>query len=253
MSKLLRAWTKPNLGLLNLYFYPFTGYPFTGERTWSDKKKIKVIRLPDSDRRMYCMSSVEQYLGVTEGNRFDAIYARVSSSHQKDDLQRQVLELQESYPEFRLFKDVGSGLIPFGIPTGDNYKRKQFQALLEQVYQGNIRTLVVMFKDRLCRFGIELLEQIFKKFNTKLVVHGSGESIPTENDELRDDLLAVTTFFVARHNGRRSAIIPKGIPFRDNRKRRKTQNSRCGSQIPEKKKKKFDSEGTVNEEETKEC
>jgi putative resolvase len=109
-----------------------------------------------------------------------------------------LLQLQESYPEFRLFKDIGSGL---------NYKRKQFQALLEQVYKGNIRTLVVMFRD-----GIELLEQIFKTFNTKLVVHGSGESIPTENDELRDDLLAVTTFFVARHNGRRSAIIPVGDP-----------------------------------------
>jgi putative resolvase len=206
-------------------------------RAWTDKGKIKAIRLPDSNRRMYCMSSVEQVaaklLGVTEGNRFNAIYARVSSSHQKDDLQRQVLELQTGYPEFKLFKDVGSGL---------NYKRKQFQALLEQVYEGNIGTLVVMFKDRLCRFGIELLEQIFKRFNTKLVVHGSGESIPTENDELRDDLMAVTTFFVARHNGRRSAI---------NRKRRKAQSSHDTSQHQAKKKTKVTSgEATINEEKT---
>jgi predicted site-specific integrase-resolvase len=182
-------------------------------RVWADTNKIKYYRTPcenkNGSNRMYDVKSIQQFLGITDSSDdafgINVIYARVSSSKQKDDLQRQIEDLQRSYPEYTLFKDIGSGL---------NYKRKGLQTLLEQVYKGNVKSIVVSHKDRLCRFGSELLEQIFNTFGTKLVVHSKTykHSDDIESNELRDDLLAVTTYFVAKHNGKRAAA---------NRKKRK--------------------------------
>lgn len=86
-------------------------------------------------------------------------------------------------------------------------------SILEQVYDGIVEEVVVAYKDRLCRFGFELVEWIFKKSGTKLVVLSQTER-NEENDsrELAEDLLAITTVFVARNNGLRAG---------QNRKRRK--------------------------------
>ena len=85
-----------------------------------------------------------------------------------------------------------------------------------------VQEVVVAHKDRLCRYGAELLEFIFKRFGTKLVVHshtaGGYHENPTR--EPADDLLAVTTVFVARHNGRRSA---------ENRRKRKARDQEDGN------------------------
>ena len=164
------------------------------------------------------MPSLRKLLGDSEGkedkdNKKGVIYARVSSSHQKEagDLKRQVEDLQESYPEYNVIKDVGSGL---------NFKRPGLQALLEQVYSGTVSEVVVRHKDRLCRYGLEILEFIFKKAGTKFVVL-SNEQEKTSTKELADDLLAITTVFVARHNGQRSA---------ENRRRRKKEQE--GASVP---------------------
>jgi predicted site-specific integrase-resolvase len=133
------------------------------------------------------------------------VYCRVSSSHQKEDLQRQIQDLSSEYPEHTVISDIGSGL---------NFKRKGLLAILDKTLDGLVEEIVIMHKDRLCRYGIEILEFIFKKFGTKLVVFGRESEI-NDTRELADDLLAITTIFVARHNGRRSAI---------NRRRRKEQS-----------------------------
>ena len=90
-----------------------------------------------------------------------------------------------------------------------NWKRQGFKVLLERVLDGNVSEVVVAHRDRLCRFAFELVEQIFRHFQVKLVVLDTYDS---PESELSDDLLAITTVFVARHNGQRSAI---------NRKKRK--------------------------------
>ena len=66
--------------------------------------------------------------------------------------------------------------------------------------------MVVTRKDRLCRFGSELVEWIFEKNGTRLVVLGSDVyTNDSEAGELAEDLLAIVTVFVAQHNGLRSA------------------------------------------------
>ena len=84
---------------------------------------------------------------------------------------------------------------------------KGFTSILEQSYRGDIEEVVVTRKDWLCCFAFELVEWIFVKHNTKIVVPSSDINVDdTESGELAEDLLSiVTTIFTARHNGLRSA------------------------------------------------
>ena len=77
--------------------------------------------------------------------------------------------------------------------------------------------VVVLYRDRLARIGCDLLEFIFAKVGTKLVVHGANEGEAPDKHDLADDLLAVTTLFVASYNGRRDA---------ENKKRRRKEDKR---------------------------
>ena len=168
-------------------------------RLWANKDEIDHIRLPKG-RRLYNREHALQLLGITANKeratqkRSNVIYARVSSAHQKADLQTQIEMLQKAYPGYEVIQDVASGL---------NWKRKGFKALLDRVYNGDIATIVVAYKDRLARFGCELLEWIFEKHHTQLVVHDTLSQNTDGYNELAEDLFAVTNFFVARHNGAR--------------------------------------------------
>lgn len=165
---------------------------------WFEKGHITGIKV-GGKRRRYDVASVERYVGETNtpeqhDKRVNLIYARVSSSAQKEDLKRQVRALKQAYRNHTVYKDVGSGL---------NYKRKQFSRLLDLVLQGAVRQVVVAHRDRLGRFAVDLCEKIFSSSNTELIV---AETSPFHSEhELRDDLLASVTYFVAQNNGRRSA------------------------------------------------
>jgi predicted site-specific integrase-resolvase len=103
-------------------------------------------------------------------------------------------------------QDIGSGL---------NFERPSFKRLLDRVYEGSVMEVVVTNKDRLARFGFELIQWLFKKTDTKLLVLHNQEDRQdsrTEEQELAEDLLSIVTVFVAKHNGRRGA---------ENRRKRK--------------------------------
>jgi predicted site-specific integrase-resolvase len=176
-------------------------------RRWAEEGKIKCIR-PNTGgvrggRRIYNVNDVQQLLGIhnlTSTPKNTICYARVSSSHQQEDLQRQIQLLQETYPTSKIIKDIGSGL---------NWHRSGFNSLLEQIHSGTVDTLVVTYKDRLCRFGFELFDWILKKAHVKLVVLGSTNDTTDVSKELAEDLLSITTVFVAKNNGLRSSAFRK--------------------------------------------
>jgi predicted site-specific integrase-resolvase len=85
---------------------------------------------------------------------------------------------------------------------------------LERVYNGDVQEVVITHKDRLCRYGFELVEFFFKKTSTKLVVLGQSVEEHDATRELADDLLAICNYFVAKNNGMRSS---------ENRRKRKQQ------------------------------
>ena len=94
-------------------------------------------------------------------NQVGAIYCRVSSTKQADDLKRQIESIQQLYPKHQVFRDICSGL---------KYKRPGLSRLLERVREGLVKEVVVAHKDRLARFGTELIEWIMQKAGARLIV-----------------------------------------------------------------------------------
>ena len=101
--------------------------------------------------------------------------------------------MQEKYPGWTIFTDVGSGL---------NWKRKGLRTILQRCMQGDVGKVAVAHKDRLARFGFELIEHIMAQWGVELLcerecAHKSRET------ELVDDILSIVTVFSARiHGGR---------------------------------------------------
>ena len=196
-------------------------------RNWALQGKIDYKQTPGGVR-LYSEEDVQKvFTGPSndQEKKECIVYARVSSSHQKEDLERQIQDLQSFYPNHRVIKDIGSGL---------NFERKGLQTLLELVFDRNIKEIVVAYKDRLCRFGFQLFEAVCRRFEVRLVVHNREET--GSDQELSEDLLAIINFFVARNNGRRSS---------KNRKRRRHQDEDPSTEIEVNKNPEEDTESMV--------
>jgi predicted site-specific integrase-resolvase len=176
---------------------------------WDNKKIIETIRTPGG-KRLY---NVKKYLDGIDRNKSNVtkinvpeinekiqnfkvnyIYARVSSLGQKEDLDRQKASLQKEYPDYTLITDIGSGM---------NLNRPGLRKIIDKSIEGKVNEVVIMHKDRLCRFGYDLIEDLIKKYsNGNIVIIGSTkEKEPKE--ELVDDVLQIMNIFVAKINGMR--------------------------------------------------
>jgi predicted site-specific integrase-resolvase len=170
---------------------------------WSDSGKTNAIRLAGG-KRLYDKESLDRLLtNTTKAEekakaRIGYIYCRVSSSHQKEDLKRQIESLKCHFPNYEVISDIASGL---------NWQRKGLKTLLDRVHNGDVTEIVVAHKDRLCRFGFELVQYFCEKSDCKVVVYHTRTEEPAGNsyNELAEDLLAVTNYFVAKNNGLRAA------------------------------------------------
>jgi predicted site-specific integrase-resolvase len=118
----------------------------------------------------------------------------VSSSKQRKDLDNQIASMVSLYPQAEVIKDVGSGL---------NYKRKGLKAILERASSGDKFTLVVAHKDRLARFGSELIEHMLTINGCKLLVLNDDVRKSDPQRELTEDLLAIIHIFSCRLYGQR--------------------------------------------------
>ena len=161
-------------------------------RKWDREGKIKCIRFSNNFRRVP-ESEINRILGI-KNNRMSFIYARVSSHDQKADLDRQIQKLQTVSPESHVVSDIRSGM---------KFNRKGFIELLELVEKDKVSTIYVTHRDRLARFGFDLLERICEIHGTEIVETG-GEEILSANEELTKDLISIITSFSARLYGPRS-------------------------------------------------
>lgn len=157
-------------------------------RKMENDGEIRHIKTKSGQRRY----DVESYIGYVKEQKL-ICYCRVSSYKQKDDLQRQIEFMQEKYPEAKIVKDIGSGL---------NFKRKGLISILEQSMCGDITTLVVAHRDRLARFGFELIKYIIERNGGKLLVLNQSSMSPEE--ELTKDLLNILHVFSCRMHGLRN-------------------------------------------------
>ena len=167
-------------------------------RRWEDEGKILAERTPKGHRRY----DVSRLRGIFPKKKFEAkrtiAYARVSSHDQKEDLKRQVVVLESFCAKqgwtFEVFQDLGSGL---------NYSKKGLKKLIKEICSGNVARLVITHKDRLLRFGAELIFSLCEQFGTEVVILNASEDTSFE-DDLVQDVLEIITVFSARLYGARS-------------------------------------------------
>lgn len=86
--------------------------------------------------------------------------------------------------------------------SGLNFKREGLKALLERSLRGDQLTVVVAHRDRLARFGFDLIEWLIERNGGPVVVLSKAHHT-SPSDELLQDLLAVLGGFVARRPGLR--------------------------------------------------
>ncbi|KYC35118.1 DNA invertase [Scytonema hofmannii PCC 7110] len=159
-------------------------------RRWEKEEKITAYRTPGNQRR-FKQSEIEEFAGKRKP-LITVCYARVSTSSQRDDLERQLAFLGERFPEAELVSEVGSGL---------NFKRKKLRSVLERVLRGNIQKLVVAHPDRLCRFGFELVKWLCETNRCELLVLDNRQLSPEQ--ELVSDMLSIIHCFSSRLYGLR--------------------------------------------------
>jgi putative resolvase len=119
-------------------------------------------------------------------------YTRVSSTKQKDDLARQVVYMREQFPSAEIIQDIGSGL---------NFKRKGLKSILDRCLHGDTITLIVAHRDRLCRFGFEIIKHLIESNGGEILVLDRTEDSPER--ELTEDLLTILHVFSCRMHGLR--------------------------------------------------
>jgi len=189
------------------------GYVSTGEaaqmlgvsvstlQRWDREGKLVPERTP-AGRRRYKVADLGSYNPLThkvvEPERKTIAYARVSSHDQKTDLvrQEQVLEMYcaKAGWSFEVISDLGSGM---------NYRKKGLTKLLDAIVDGDVGRLVITHKDRLLRFGAELVFAVCEAKNVEVVIINKGDERSFE-EELASDVLEIVTVFSARMYGARS-------------------------------------------------
>ena len=164
-------------------------------RNWEMEEKIMPSHRTPGGQRMYDLAEL---LGVNDLTSPTIGYARVSRSDQKEDLEGQhaVLEAfcNKNGWQTEIIRDFGSGM---------SYNKKGLHRLLELLVQGQMSRLVITHKDRLLRFGAEIVFRICELKGIEVVIINKGEQ-PTFEEELTQDVLEIMTVFCAKLYGRRS-------------------------------------------------
>lgn len=167
-------------------------------RRWESEGKLKPERTM-GNQRIYTEThlSIARSLKTGKAPTRVVVYCRVSSSGQKDDLQSQVSAMEQ----FCLAQGASITDLVQEIGGGLNFKRPKFLQIIQWAIAGEVQVLYVAHKDRLCRFGFELVEQILQWSGGKIIVANAETLSPHE--ELVQDLLSIIHCFSSRLYGLR--------------------------------------------------
>lgn len=157
-------------------------------RRYADNGKIEYIR-NEAGQRLY---NVQSYRQSRSSEITTICYCRVSSRKQKDDLARQILFMQDQFPKATIISDIGSGL---------NFKRKGLRTILDKLMWGDKLNIIVSHRDRLTRFGFDLIKYLVEQNDGQLMVLDKSEHSP--ESELTADLHSILHVFSCRMHGLR--------------------------------------------------
>ena len=176
-------------------------------RNWDKKNILKPSHVTQGGTRYYSQEQLNHFLGLKSEKQINKKiigYCRVSSHKQKDTLERQIENVKtymyaKGY-QFEIITDIGSGI---------NYNKKGLNQLIDMVTNSEVEKIVVLYKDRLIRFGYELIENLCNKFGTTIEIIDNTEK--TEQQELVEDLVQIVTVFSCRLQGKRANKAKKMI------------------------------------------
>ena len=167
-------------------------------RNWDKDGKLKPAYIKSNGYRYYSEDSILSYTQERKTKKdLNVIgYARVSSKKQTDDLERQVnnlkIYLDNKYKSYDIITDIGSGI---------NCTKKGLQLLIDKINKKEVDVIVVLYKDRLLRFGFELVEYFARINNVKIEVLDKINK--TQDEELVEDLIQIITVFSCKIQGKR--------------------------------------------------
>jgi len=169
-------------------------------RRWDRSLKLIPDFLTPGGHRRYSITNLKNFTGVVANkeNKKVIAYSRVSSHDQKEDLKRQSLVLNQyctkEFSGHEVIEDLGSGM---------NYKKKGLRRPISMILSGQVSDIVLTHKDRLLRFGIELIFLICKFFGIRVHIIHQDKDL-TDEQLLAFDVLEIITVFSARLYGKRS-------------------------------------------------
>ena len=183
-----------------------TGLSIQTLRLWDSNGKLKPAYVTEGKHRYYSEEQLNRILGIKldKQEKRTIGYARVSSNKQKDDLIRQVENLKtymiaRGY-QFEIIEDIGSGI---------NYNKKGLNELINKITNREVDKIVILYKDRLLRFGFELIENLCKKYEVEIEIIDNTEK--SEEQELVEDLVQIITEFSCKLQGKRANKAKKMI------------------------------------------
>ena len=172
---------------------------------WDKKGEIETIRTSGNKRLYNVKKYLENHMLNTnlcdnlddldkDENKLNICYVRVSSQNQKDDLERQKILMKTQFPNYKIIEDIGSGL---------NLNKRGINKIIHLGIKGKINELVVAYKDRLTRFGFELIEEIITKYSNGTIKILNNKTEISQEEELVKDVMAIMNVYVAKMNGLR--------------------------------------------------
>lgn len=176
-------------------------------RNWDKNGTLKPSHVSPGGTRYYSQEQLNRFLGLKQPEQLSRKtigYCRVSSHKQKDDLERQIDDVRtymiaRGY-QFEIISDIGSGI---------NYNKKGLNQLIDMITNSEVDKIIVLYKDRLIRFGFELIENLCEKYGTTIEIIDHTEK--TEEQELVEDLIQIVTVFSCRLQGKRANKAKKMI------------------------------------------
>jgi len=167
---------------------------------WDKTDILKPTFRTSGGKRMYDTDVLDRYLNkpIVSISKRVLVYARVSGKHQINDLKNQVQSLCDfctttGVSNFEIVDEIGGGL---------NFDRPKFKQLIKDITSGKISKLIVAHKDRLCRFGFEMVDNIAKDNGCEIVILNNLKLSPQE--EMVTDLMTIIHCFSSRLYGLRS-------------------------------------------------
>jgi predicted site-specific integrase-resolvase len=164
--------------------------------------KIEVIKTIGGHRKYNVLKYIKENKKESETivkkdkikniEKMNICYVRVSTNDQKTDLEHQKKYMIKKYPNYEIIEDIGSGI---------NFNRKGLRKIIKLGIEGKINKLIVAYKDRLTRFGFELIEDLIKEYSNGEIIIENEKEDKEPKDELVDDVLQILNVYTAKMNG----------------------------------------------------